>query len=81
MINILTVTDQASTQLKKIIDTAPLDTIGVIVAIDKSGCSGYSYKLDFAKKKDVNNLEFVQPLGPINMAKSAIIAEENITYL
>lgn len=60
MINILTVTDQASTQLKKIIDTAPLDTIGVIVAIDKSGCSGYSYKLDFAKKKDVNNLEFVQ---------------------
>ena len=33
------------------------------------------------KIKNEYNLEFVQPLGPINMAKSAIIAEENITYL
>ena len=50
MTKILTVTDQASTQLKKIIETAPSNTIGVVVGIDKSGCSGYSYKLDFAKK-------------------------------
>ena len=60
MSNILTVTDQASLQLKKIIDTAPLDTVGILVGIDKSGCSGYSYKLDFAKKHDVINLEFIQ---------------------
>ena len=33
------------------------------------------------KIKNEYNLEFVQPLGPINMAKSAIISEENITYL
>ena len=51
MTKILTVTDQASTQLKKIIDTAPLNTIGILIGIDKSGCNGYSYKLDFAKKK------------------------------
>ena len=60
MTKILTVTDQASTQLKKIIDTAPLNTIGILIGIDKSGCNGYSYKLDFAKKNEVENLEFVQ---------------------
>ena len=60
MTNILTITDQASTQLKKIIETAPSNTIGVIVGIDKSGCSGYSYKLDFAKKNEVENLECVK---------------------
>ena len=60
MTNILTVTDQASTQLKKIIETAPSNTIGVVVGIDKSGCSGYSYKLDFAKQNEVENLECVQ---------------------
>ena len=60
MSNILSVTDQASKELKKIIEKAPEGTIGVIVGVDKSGCSGYSYKLDFAKQNDVNNLEFVQ---------------------
>ena len=60
MNNILTVTDQASTQLKKIIETAPSNTIGVVVGIDKSGCSGYSYKLDFAKKNEVKNFEYIQ---------------------
>tara|TARA_B100001059_G_C17620456_1_gene469247 strand:- start:441 stop:776 length:336 start_codon:yes stop_codon:yes gene_type:complete len=60
MNNILTVTNQATAQLKKIIETAPIDTIGILVGIDKTGCSGYSYKLDFAKKNQVNNLEYVQ---------------------
>ncbi len=60
MSNILTVTDQASIELEKIISSAPKGTIGVIVGIDKSGCNGYSYKLDFAKKNDVENLDYVQ---------------------
>ena len=60
MSNILTVTEQASFQLEKIIESAPSGTIGVVVGIDKSGCSGYSYKLDFAKKNDVKNLEYVE---------------------
>jgi len=60
MSNILSVTDQASKELKKIIEKAPEGTVGVIVGVDKSGCSGYSYKLDFANQNDVNNLEFVQ---------------------
>ena len=60
MTNILKVTDEASYQLKKIIDSSPSDTIGVVVGIDKTGCNGYSYKLDLAKKNEVDNLEYVQ---------------------
>ena len=60
MTNIIKVTEQASHQLKKIIKSAPSGTIGVIVCIDKSGCNGYSYKLDFVTKNEVQNLEYVQ---------------------
>ena len=60
MNNILTVTDKASIQLKKIIQSAPSDTVGVLVGVDKTGCNGHSYKLDFAKKNEVENLEYVE---------------------
>ena len=60
MINLLTLTEKASVQLEKIIKTGPKGTVGVIVGIDKTGCNGYSYKLDFADKKEVNDLEYVQ---------------------
>jgi iron-sulfur cluster assembly protein len=60
MNNILKVTDQASYQLEKIIKSAPSGTIGIKVGIDKTGCNGYSYKLDFAKQNEVQNLDFVQ---------------------
>ena len=60
MSEILKVTEKASTQLKKIILSAPLDTVGVVVGIDKAGCNGYSYKLDFAKKAEVENLDYVE---------------------
>ena len=60
MNNILTVTDKASNQLQKIIQSAPSDTVGVLVGIDKTGCNGYSYKLDFVKQNQVEDLEFVE---------------------
>ena len=60
MNNILKITQQASFELKKIIEKAPNETVGVIVGVDKSGCSGYSYKLDFIKKDQVANLEYVE---------------------
>ena len=60
MSNILTVTEQATIQLEKIIQSAPTDTVGVIVGVDKTGCNGHSYKLDFAKKDEVENLEYVE---------------------
>ena len=60
MSNILTVTEQASFQLEKIIGSAPSGTIGFLVGIDKTGCNGFSYKLDFAKKNEVKNLEYIE---------------------
>ncbi len=60
MQKIITVTDNASNQLEKIIQSAPSDTVGVLVGIDKTGCNGYSYKLEFAKKNEVTNLEYVE---------------------
>ena len=60
MSDILTVTEQASVQLGKIIESAPSGTIGVLIGVDKAGCNGYSYKLDFAKKTEVENLEYVE---------------------
>jgi iron-sulfur cluster assembly accessory protein len=60
MKHFLTVTDQASIQLEKIIQSAPSDTVGILVGVDKTGCNGYSYKLDFAKKDEVDNLEYVE---------------------
>ena len=60
MSNILTVTDKASNQLEKIIQEAPSDTVGILLGIDKTGCNGHSYKLDFAKKNEVENLEYVE---------------------
>ena len=60
MSNILTVTNQASLQLEKIIQSAPSDTVGILLGVDKTGCNGHSYKLDFAKKDEVANLEYVE---------------------
>lgn len=60
MSKILTVTDKASSQLKRIIQSAPLDTVGILLGIDKTGCNGHSYKLDYAKKNEVENFEYVE---------------------
>tara|TARA_B100001059_G_C17792127_1_gene560790 strand:+ start:266 stop:601 length:336 start_codon:yes stop_codon:yes gene_type:complete len=60
MNNIITITDQASIQLEKIIQSAPSDTIGILLGIDKTGCNGYSYKIDFAKQKNVENLDYIE---------------------
>ena len=60
MTNILKISEKALTELKKIIESAPSDIAGVLIGIDKTGCSGYSYKLDFAKKNEVTNMEYIE---------------------
>ena len=60
MNNILTVTENASNQLEKIIQSAPSDTVGILLGIDSTGCNGHSYKLDYAKQNEVENLEYVE---------------------
>ena len=46
--NLLTITQNASEQIKKIINSSEKECIGVKVGVDKTGCSGYAYKMDYA---------------------------------
>lgn len=61
MRDILTITDKAADRIKNIISEANEEIIGVKVGVDKTGCSGYAYKLDYAK--DTNGLDLVQTKG------------------
>ena len=49
MKDIISISDNAADQIKKIISDAESKVFGVIVGVDKGGCSGYSYKIDFAQ--------------------------------
>ena len=65
MKDIITITDQAATQIKKIISNTNEKILGVVVGVDKTGCSGYAYKLDYAKKEKITNFEKIQSKGVV----------------
>ena len=41
MPDILTITNNAAARIKKIIGEADEEVLGVVVGVDKTGCSGY----------------------------------------
>ncbi len=63
MTELLSLTGNAVSQIKKILVNAPEGIDSLVVGIDKSGCSGYSYKLDFGKSADLNNYEIIVKNG------------------
>ena len=63
MSDIISISDNAAMQIKKIIADANEEVIGVIVGVDKSGCSGYAYKLDYAKNGNTNDFEIIESKG------------------
>ena len=63
MSELLSITPGAASQIKKILSSAPNGIDSIVVGIDKSGCSGYSYKLDFANSSDLSNYESVNEFG------------------
>ena len=63
MNSILTITNNAKKQIEKILNNSPKDVDGIVVGIDKSGCSGYSYKLDFGNSSDLKNYELINQYG------------------
>ena len=63
MNNILSISNIAAVQIKKILSSAPDGIDSLVVGIDKSGCNGYSYKLDFAKSSELINYEIVYKEG------------------
>ena len=63
MNNLLSLTSNAIDQIKKIMTSAPQGTDSIIIGIDKSGCSGYSYKLDFGNSSNLKNHETIHQEG------------------
>ena len=61
MTDILTITDRAAERITKIISEAQEGILGVRVGVDKTGCSGYAYKLDYAKES--NGCDVVESKG------------------
>tara|TARA_Y200000002_G_scaffold285006_1_gene238997 strand:- start:136 stop:522 length:387 start_codon:yes stop_codon:yes gene_type:complete len=63
MNNVLSITSKAADQIKKIILKAPNGMDSVVIGVDKSGCSGYTYKLDFGKSSNFKNFEIIDQDG------------------
>ena len=61
--SILTITSNASDQIKKIMLNTPEGVDSLLIGVDKSGCSGYAYKLDFGKSSDFKNFEIIYQDG------------------
>ncbi len=63
MNNLLSITSSATNQIKKIMINAPDGMDSIVIGVDKSGCSGYSYKLDFGNSCNLKNFETIQQDG------------------
>ena len=63
MNKLFSITSNATDQIKKLISSAPKGIDSVVIGVDKSGCSGYSYKLDFANSSDFKNFEIIDQDG------------------
>ena len=63
MRDIISISDNAALQIKKIITEAKEDILGVVVGVDKTGCSGYAYKLEYAKEDNIKNYELIESKG------------------
>ncbi len=63
MSDLLSITSTAADQIKKILTNAPAGIDSVVVGVDKSGCSGYSYKLDLGNSSDLKNFEAIDKEG------------------
>ena len=59
MSELISVTSNAINQIKIILSNAPNGTDALVVGVDKSGCSGYSYKLDFGNSTDLKSYETI----------------------
>ena len=63
MKDIISISDEAATQIKKILSASKQDVNGIVVGVDKTGCSGYAYKIDYANKDNTANHELVESKG------------------
>ncbi len=53
---LVTATDSASAELKRLLDNEAEEVTGVRMAVKGGGCSGMSYVLDFDKEREGDNI-------------------------
>lgn len=63
MKQVMSLTNEAVGRIKSILTKAPSGEDSLLIGIDKSGCSGYSYKLDFAKSSEMKNFDCITKDG------------------
>ena len=63
MKSILTITDRALDQIKKIVNDAPQGTTGIKLGVSQSGCNGYSYEMGYASNSDVLDFDCIESNG------------------
>ena len=63
MKDLISITDEAAFQIKKILSNSPNAVDGIVVRVDKTGCSGYAYKIDYAKKENISKYELIESKG------------------
>ena len=63
MKDIISISDSAAKQIKKILSDSPNKAEGIIVGVDKTGCSGYAYKIDYAILDNFKNHELIETKG------------------
>ena len=63
MKNLLSITSNAASQINKIMSNAPDGMDSLVVGIDNSGCSGYSYKLNFGNSANLQDFEIINQNG------------------
>ena len=64
MKNIISISDRAIDQIKKILLSSPKKVEGIVVGVDKTGCSGYAYKIEYAADVDnYKNYELIETKG------------------
>ena len=63
MNDIISISNEAANQIKKILSKSSEDVKGIIVGVDKTGCSGYAYKIDYATKENSTKYELIESKG------------------
>ena len=63
MKDIISISDKAAIQITKIIESSAKKVDAIVISVDKSGCSGYAYKIDYANFNDCKNFELIEAKG------------------
>ena len=63
MDNIISISDNAAKQIKDLLLKGPTNVNGIIVGVDKTGCSGYAYKIDYAIDDKIKDFDLIESKG------------------